>query len=188
MIMIKRPEVNGMTLTMKQEVIASMIKKMALLVVMGGLLFALPLSAFAAGMDMKSIAEKEVKKVDEKGREYLEYVPSETVEVVPGDILRFKNIYMNIGDDAAEAGLTIQNPVPGEVAYIGGSATGKNASITFSVDGGKSFKAPAELFVTGEDGKKRLARPDEYTDIKWVILKAVLPGDEGSVAYKGKLK
>jgi uncharacterized repeat protein (TIGR01451 family) len=170
------------------EVMVLMIKRMVLLVVILGLIFSLPSSVLAAGMDMKSIVEKEVKKVGVDGKEHLEYVSADTAEVVPGDVMRFTNIYRNTGKETAEPGLAINNPVPKDIAYIGGSATGAGARITYSVDGGKSFGNPSELFVAGGDGKKRLARPDEYTDIKWMILKAVLPGEEGSVAYKGRLK
>jgi len=186
MTMVNKSE--HMVMNMKQEVRVSMGKRIVLFVLILGVLTTMPSGVIAAGMDMKTIAEKEVTMVDHDGKEYLEYFLTEMVEVVPGNIIRFTNVYRNLGREAAEPGLTINNPVPKEVAYIGGTATGKNAKITFSVDGGKSFGLPSELFVTGEDGKKRPARPDEYTDIKWVILKAVLPGEEGSVAYKGKLK
>ena len=188
MTMSREQEVWGMNMAGKHKVNALMIMGTILLLFVGGVMFSFPSKALAAGMDMKSIAEKEVIKVDKDGKEYPEFVSTEAVEVIPGDTLRFTNIYRNLGDEPAEPGLTINNPVPEGVVYIGGSATGNDASITFSVDGGKSFKAPAELFVTGEDGKKRLARPEEYTDIKWVVLKAILPGEEGAVAYKGRLK
>jgi uncharacterized repeat protein (TIGR01451 family) len=178
----------GMAMTMKQEVIESVYKRMVLLLIMGGLLIALPANVHAAGVEMKSVAEKETIKVDKEGKKVLSYVLAAEVEVYPGDTVRFTNIYVNKGEEAAREGLTIKNPVPKEMAYIGGSAAGKDASITFSVDGGKSFKVPAELFVTGEDGKKRLARAGEYTDIKWVRQTPVSPGEEGRVSYKAKVK
>ena len=166
-----------------------MIKRLVLLLFMGGMmLLVMPLDGLAAGMEMQSVAEKEVTKVDKDGNEYLTYISVDETEVVPDDIVRFTNTYRNTGNEAADAGLIITNPVPKAMAYVGESAVGMDATITFSVDGGKSYGNPLELFVVGEDGKKRLALAGEYTHIKWVLLKKVLPGEEGSVAYKGKIK
>ena len=165
-----------------------MIKRLVLLLFMGGILIVMPSYGLAAGMEMDSVAEKEVTKVDKDGNEYLAYVSVDEIEVVPDDIVRFTNAYRNEGKEAADAGLTITNPVPKEMAYIGASAAGTNATITFSVDGGKSYDKTSGLFVIGEDGKRRLALPGEYTHIKWVLLNKVLPGEEGGVAYKAKVK
>ena len=165
-----------------------MIKRIVLLLFMGGMVFAMPSYGFAEGMEMESVAEKEATKVDKDGNEYFVYISVDDISVVPDDIVRFTNAYANKGKEAADAGLTITDAIQKEMAYVEGTAERVNAKVTFSVDGGKSYGNPSELFVTGEDGKRRLALAGEYTNIKWVLLKPVLPGEEGSVVYKAKIK
>jgi hypothetical protein len=57
---------------------------------------------------------------------------------------------------------------------------GAGAVVSYSIDGGRTFARPEELFVTGEDDKKRPAAAEDYTHIRW-RLKHILKGN--SVAF-----
>ena len=165
-----------------------MLRRMVFLLVVGGML-ALPALALAdARMDISTRAEVEVKKVNEKGKEETTRVPASETAVVPGFTVIFTTTYRNIGDKEVDAGAVINNPVPEHMAYIGDSAYGDNTNITFSVDGGKAYDKPSELFVNGKDGKMRKALPEDYTHIRWETLKPLLPAAGGSVGFKAKVK
>jgi hypothetical protein len=75
---------------------------------------------------------------------------------------------------------TIDYPVPEHMRYLADSAVGAGAEVTFSVDGGRTYAPPENLFVVGTDGQKRAATADDYTHIRWQ-LKHILKGN--SVAF-----
>jgi len=64
--------------------------------------------------------------------------------------------------------------------YVADSAVGAGAQVSYSIDGGRSFARPEELFVTGADAERRPATADDYTHIRWQ-LKHILKGN--SVAF-----
>lgn len=150
------------------------------------LLLAASLSpAFAENGQLKltSRSEKEVVVVKE-GNKTVTLVPAE--KVVPGDVVLFTNHYQNAGNAPAEA-VVISNPVPNHMTYLDGSAFGEGAEITFSFDKGKSFATPGKLIKT-EKGKKRTARAEEYTHIRWTFKKPIAPGKEGDLGFRARLK
>lgn len=75
--------------------------------------------------------------------------------------------------DAPARGLRIVLPVPVGMRYIGGSATGPGAQLSYSVDGGRSF-APAE----------ELPAPEDYTHIRWDLPGRYAPGTRGLVSFR----
>ena len=88
--------------------------------------------------------------------------------------------------EAAAALLPADAPRP---VYVVGSASGKGADISCSIDGGKSFgKEPVKVSVKKADGttEEKDADPKQYTQIKWVVKK-VLPGKSGKVSFKAKI-
>lgn len=131
-------------------------------------------------------AEKEVV-VTEQGKKVKKMV--EAKDIVPGEEITYTLSYSNAGSEAA-TNMVISDPVPAGTSYIPGSAS-ETGELTFSIDHGKSYKKPALLTyeVTTPDGKreKRVASPEEYTDIRWVIS-AVPAGREGAVIFKVKVK
>lgn len=148
----------------------------------------LPLAALAKPLVSVSItAEKEVlvKKGAEKVRKK---VPATTI--VPGNVIFYTLSYINSGDEPA-TNAVIDDPIPQGTVYLPGSAYGAGAEITFSIDGGKTFKKPALLTyeVKTPDGKveKRAASPEEYTHIRWTISK-IPAGGKGTVGFEVKVK
>lgn len=131
-------------------------------------------------------AEKEVT-VTAKGKQVKRRLPAKGIE--PGEELIYTLNYANVGSEPAKD-VVISDPIPSGTAYIPGSATDAG-EVTFSIDKGKSFNKPTLLSyeVRGKDGKsqKRVATPEDYTDIRWTIP-AIPVGEKGSVSFKVKVK
>ena len=134
-------------------------------------------------LKLTSRSEKEVVLVKE-GSKTVTLVPAE--KVIPGDVVLFTNHYQNDGSQPADD-VVISNPVPKYMVYVDGSAFGEGATITFSFDKGKSFDTPGKLIKT-EKGKKRTARAEEYTHIRWSFKNPIPAGKEGDLGFKARLK
>ena len=133
-------------------------------------------------------AQKEVTVKDAEGKTKVEL--REVKEVKTGDILEYTITYKNVGTVEARDGRVV-DPVPKETTYVSGSAVGKDAAITFSLDG-KTFQDPPLLKykVRQADGTEAeyQATPEMYTHIQWKLLKPVPPGGAGSLSFKAKVK
>ena len=138
--------------------------------------FAASAMAQAPKLTLKMKAEKEVKVV-KNGKETIELTPAKTTK--KGDVILYTIAYTNVGDSEA-TNAVISDPVPGNAAYIGGSAKGAGAVMSFSIDKGKTFSR------TPKRGKKA-ASPATYTNIRWTIRK-ILPKESGSVSFKARVK
>lgn len=137
---------------------------------------------------LKLTAQKELIVKDGKGRMRTEWREVDSFE--PGDLLKYIITYRN--DGSAEArNVTIVDPIPPGTVYVGNAAEGKNADITFSVDG-KSFQSQPVLKyrikAPGGQEQEYVATPEMYTHIRWILTKAVPPGETGSVSFKVKVK
>ena len=152
------------------------------------LLLAIPVAAGAQSkghIQLTSVAEIEQEVFNAEGKKEVQRVPA--VKVVPGTEVIFTTTYENISKQVAEKAV-ITNPMPQHMIYREKSATGKDTQITFSIDNGKSFNIPAELFVFDAAGRKFAARPQDYTHIRWEITKSLQPGEKGDVSFRAILK
>lgn len=139
----------------------------------------------ADDISLTMTAEKEVKYVDKQGRKQIRYEKPKAA--IPGDLIRYALAYENRGDEPAEK-IVIVDPIPDDTVYIEGSAAGVGTEITFSIDGGKKFELPNELFVPLPKGKKRLALASEYTHIRWQRTDELDPGKKGHLVFKVRVK
>jgi uncharacterized repeat protein (TIGR01451 family) len=133
-------------------------------------------------------AQKEVTGKDVEGKAKVEW--QEVKEAVPGDIVKYTITYKNVGSVDARDGRVV-DPIPKETTYVSGSAEGKDAEITFSLDG-KAFQAPPLLKykvrqADGTDAEYE-ATPEMYTHIQWKLMKPVPPGGTGSMSFKAKVR
>ena len=135
-------------------------------------------------IELKLEAEKEVVVETEDGDEEIVRQPAD--KVVPGDTIVYTITYTNVGEEVAE-NVAVANPIPQYMVYREDSAGGENAQVKFSIDGGRNFDFPANLVVEDEDGNRRQAQADEYTNIQWVLTEPVEPGAGGTVFYKTRL-
>ncbi len=142
--------------------------------------FAASAMAQAPKLTLKIKAEKEVKVV-RNGKETIVLAPAELT--TKGDVILYTIACANYGDSEATDAV-ISDPVPHGMAYMGGSAKGADAVVSFSVDGGKTFHKAPTLTV---DGARKAAPPRMYTNIKWTI-RNILPGRSGSVSFKARVK
>ena len=136
-------------------------------------------------IELKSIAEIEVEDFNAEGQKVIKRVPA--TKVVPGTEVIYTNFYTNVGTEAASK-VVITNPIPEHMQYVNASAAGAGMTITFSIDGGNTYDEPAQLMKVQADGTKRLAKPAEYTHIRWVRQKALDPGEKGEVSFKARLE
>ncbi len=141
-------------------------------------------AAEEGSIELKAVAEVEVEVLREDGGTDVERVKASTV--VPGDEVIYTIYYTNVGDKTADK-VVVTNPLPGEMVYVDGSATGDGAAVTFSVDGGKTYGIPGDLTVLDADGNERPATADDYTHIRWTFQTPVSSGEGGYVDFRARL-
>jgi uncharacterized repeat protein (TIGR01451 family) len=161
-------------------------KKFIVSVVMGMLM--LPLAAMAQPNVKISIKAKKEMTVVKDGKPQKKLVAAS--KFAPGDVIVYSISYNNAGNEVA-TNAVIDDPIPEGTTYVNGSATGAGSDITFSIDKGKNYMKPSYLLyeVKGANGaaEKRVASPDEYTNIRWTIA-SIPPGGKGEAAFRVKVK
>jgi len=148
---------------------------------------ALPLAAWGQPNVAITIkAQKEVS-VTVNGKQVKKKIAAKGVQ--PGDEIIYTLAYVNSGTEAAKD-VVISDPIPAGTIFIPGSAS-EVGDLTFSIDKGKSYKRATLLTyeIKANDGsmQKRVASPDDYTDIRWTI-NLIPAGGKGSVNFKVKVK
>jgi len=147
-------------------------------------LFAVQPAQAADDVLLQLTAEEEITIINDKGKKVRQLVAAENVE--PGDVIVYTIHYDNQGKQTMN-GLVLNDPIPKDTIYINNSAYGKHTTITFSVDG-KHFASPAKLMVQAKEGKKRVARLDEYRHIRWTFKSSLGVGKKGKVSFKARVK
>ena len=113
-------------------------------------------------------------------------------DVTTGTVIFYTVSFRNDGDEKA-TNAVIDNPIPKDTSYVPGSAYGEGGEdvITFSIDKGKSYNKPSLLYyeIKENQGKtvKKVASPDVYTNIRWVIP-VIEAGKKGVVGFKAIVK
>ena len=119
------------------------------------------------------------------GRAQRTLVPAD--HVVAGDTVVYTLSVRNEGPDPA-TGVVVTSPIPPRMRYLPGSAVGPSAEISFSVDGGRSYGAPARLRVPGADGKPRRAVAADYTNVRWILQDELHAGSVAFLRYRAVLR
>lgn len=113
------------------------------------------------------------------------------VTVQPGDVIRYTVTGANKGDRPA-SNLVVTQPIPSQTAYIlNSSATINNtATVTYSIDNGKTFVAKPTVQVKLADGKveTRPAPAEAYTHVRWKFTNAIAAKSTVSAAYQVRVK
>lgn len=130
---------------------------------------------------LKSIAESEITVKNAQGEPEKKRVP--LVKAVPGAEVIYTTTFTNQGTKAA-GDIVITDPIPANTTYVDGSASGDKTTISFSIDGGKSYAAPEKLIIKTADGRERPARASEYTHIHWVYQGTLPPGQTGTAGFR----
>ena len=111
-------------------------------------------------ISVKAIAEVAVK-IAQSGRETSHLQQAD--RVVPGDEVIY-TVEIRSTTAMVQPPPTVDYPIPEHMRYVADSAVGAGAVVSYSLDGGRTFARPEELFVTGEDGKKRPACVENQLD------------------------
>jgi hypothetical protein len=80
--------------------------------------------------------------------------------------------------------LRITSPVPADLRYVHGSASGPGSAVLFSVDNGRTFGRPDELTLALPDGGTRLADAADYTHVRWILEAPLAAGAAGVARYR----
>jgi uncharacterized repeat protein (TIGR01451 family) len=153
-----------------------------------GLVFAASETA-AAPPALDPIAVETIAEVASKhaegGRETSKLVPAD--RVVPGDEVFYTLVVRNTGA-AAVALPTVTKAVPEHTVYIGDSAVGPGAEVSYSVDGGRTFDRAENLVVRGADGQPRPAVAADFTHIRWQLKNSLKSNSVAFVRFRAVVK
>jgi uncharacterized repeat protein (TIGR01451 family) len=120
-------------------------------------------------LQLRLEAEKQVVAKDQQGKQSKKWEPLKGQAVVqPGDVLRYTLIGENKSDRPIK-NLTLNQPIPKGMIYVLKSANITNdATITYSINDGRSFVENPTVKVTLPDGKveTKPAPASAYTHIR----------------------
>lgn len=163
---------------------------------LGAVLFLSGLFLFCAGdlqaqqettLELTTSAEKEIP-VKKQGQWVTAWGSAE--QTAPGDLLKFTITYANTGKgDVINA--VIVNPIPPGLVVNPKDAAGDDASVTCSIDNGRSYLPPPIMVQTKRADGTLESKPvplESYTHIRWIIKKPVHPGQSGRVIFTAKVK
>lgn len=151
------------------------------------MMLALSLQAVAqeqGHLNVTTTVQKQEVTVNDSGEAETRLVAADSV--VPGESVVYTITFQNISDEPA-ANVVITNPISEDLTYVDGSAFGPGTVIQFSTDGGQNFAAADELTVS-DDGVSRLAGPDDFTHIRWVMQNELAVGAQGTARFIAVLK
>ncbi|MBI3753978.1 MAG: hypothetical protein HY266_08070, partial [Deltaproteobacteria bacterium] len=136
-------------------------------------LCSISIPAFAAdNLLLSNAVFQEVEVVNADGKKEIKRVPADTA--LPGSELIYVITYKNSSDKPAED-VVINNPLAKELLYKDKSASGENAVVFVSVDGGKHYGDLAILRIPTTEGASRPAEVSDITDLQFKLSKQVLP-------------
>ncbi len=78
----------------------------------------------------------------------------------------------------------VTSPIPADVQFVPGSASGPGSEVLFSVDNGRTFGRSDELTVAGPSGGARAASAADYTHVRWVLHAPLDAGATGVARFR----
>jgi uncharacterized repeat protein (TIGR01451 family) len=110
--------------------------------------------------------------------------------VKPGEILQWSITSLNEGTAAARDYKAVGH-IPKGTTFVAGSAAGENGStVTYSIDGGKTFNALPIIEEKQTDGSvKQVPAPvSMYTEVRYEWSDALAAGSKLMASYKVRVK
>ena len=109
--------------------------------------------------------------------------------VKPGEIINWMIDSANEGNGAARDYKAVCQ-IPMGTSFVAGSAMSKDASVTYSVDGGKTFSAKPMVEEKQADGSTKLvtAPVSSYTQLRYEWSTPIEPGQKISATYQVRVK
>ena len=111
-------------------------------------------------------------------------------DVKPGEVLDWQIVSSNEGAGEARDYKTVAR-IPAGTVLVAGSAAGENGStVTYSIDGGKTFSTQPIVTERQPDGtvKTRPAPVSMYTEVRYEWSDALAAGGKLSASYKVRVK
>jgi uncharacterized repeat protein (TIGR01451 family) len=124
-------------------------------------------------LETELIAEVKVDVSSSDARARARYVPATIVS--QGQVVYYTVRIRNSSPEYARDVVVVQR-IPANTVYVAESAVAPGADVSFSLDGGYSFAASAELLTVDGSGMERLASVEQYTHIRWQLRNALAPG------------
>lgn len=151
-----------------------------------GLFLLVSVSAFAqSNISITSLAFVEKVKV-ENGKDVK--VLEKASSVLPGETVVFKNIVENKNTSVAKE-VVVNNIIPKEIAFVEAfSSEEKLTQFEFSVDGTVFAKADKLMIKDKTTAALRVARPEEYTNVRWIYTQGIPAKGQLEFNYRGVLK
>lgn len=111
-------------------------------------------------------------------------------DVKPGEILDWQIVSSNEGTGAARDYKTVGHIPAGTVLVAGSAAAESGSTVTYSIDGGKTFSTQPIVEERQPDGTvKKVAAPvSMYTEVRYEWSDALAPGGKLSASYKVRVK
>jgi uncharacterized repeat protein (TIGR01451 family) len=104
-------------------------------------------------------------------------------EAIPNSVVAYEHTLSNPTITVA-TDLVFTDIVPQHTTFVAGSANCQDCEILYSIDG-EIFEKAFELF-TYDSGSLRVARPNEYRHIRWIIKK-INPNSKQKIIFKTKI-
>lgn len=110
--------------------------------------------------------------------------------VKPGEVLDWQIVSSNDGTAAASDYKAVGH-IPAGTAFVAGSAAGENGStVTYSIDGGKTYSTQPVVEERQADGTtRRVPAPvSMYTEVRYEWSDALAAGGKLTASYKVRVK
>ncbi len=134
-------------------------------------------------ISVKSFQKKVV--VNKEGKKIVKW--DKVTKVVPKDIVKYVDTITNNTNSDIES-VKVKNSIDSNTVLVKNSAKSNTKFTTlYSVDGGKTFAKPNELFIKDKNGKKKLATIKDYNAIEFIVDK-VPAKSKVNIEYKVKIK
>jgi uncharacterized repeat protein (TIGR01451 family) len=91
--------------------------------------------------------------------------------------------FTNAGTSVVDS-VRVTSPIPGDVKYVPGSASGPGSEALFSVDNGRTFGRPDELELPTQAGGTRPADAADYTHVRFILSAPLDPGASGVARFR----
>ncbi len=135
-------------------------------------------------------AQKQVITTDAEGNEVISWETMEgQAEVEPGDVIRYSLTSENAGEKPAD-NLVLTQPVPAQTQYVADSAKANGATLTYSIDGSKTFSAQPMIEVKVSEDKVEMqpAPAEMYTHVRWDYSESLQPMASVKAVYEVAVK
>jgi uncharacterized repeat protein (TIGR01451 family) len=109
--------------------------------------------------------------------------------VKPGEMINWTIASANEGNGAARDYKAV-GQIPTGTSFVAGSAVSQDASVTYSIDGGKTFSARPTIEEKQPDGStKRVPAPaSSYTQLRYEWSNPLAAGEKLSASYQVLVK